>query len=246
MAFDDKRFNRIFSATILIGMAVMTILATFFKWNTTDTGKMILIVSAIGSIFGVLSTVCAANGRIATFLFGFFDVTIYAVICFISGRYGNAALHALYFVPMQIIGFSQWKKRGAGSKKEVKARRFTGRQWAIYLGIFALSLIAAYLILNRFDHSESHTLIKMLVLADAFSTVCNILGQYLMSNAYMNQWFFWIGVNVSSIIMWSLTLASGESYALIYVIKYSFYLINAVNGLRIWLKLSAHSAEAAD
>ena len=100
-------------------------------------------------------------------------------------------------------------------------------------------------ILNRFDHSESHTLIKMLVLADAFSTVCNILGQYLMSNAYMNQWFFWIGVNVSSIIMWSLTLASGESYALIYVIKYSFYLINAINGLRIWLNLIASGTEVA-
>ena len=61
-----------------------------------------------------------------------------------------------------------------------------------------------------------------------------------MSTAYMDQWIFWIGVNISSVLMWSLTLASSpaDSYALVYLIKYSFYLLNSLNGLRIWLKLS--------
>ena len=61
-----------------------------------------------------------------------------------------------------------------------------------------------------------------------------------MSAAYMEQWIFWIGVNISSILMWSLSLAAnpGDSYTLIYVIKYSFYLLNAINGLRLWIKMS--------
>ena len=32
---------------------------------------------------------------------------------------------------------------------------------------------------------------KWLVLMDAFSMMCNILGQYLLSTAYMEQWIFW-------------------------------------------------------
>ena len=62
----------------------------------------------------------------------------------------------------------------------------------------------------------------------------------VLSTAYMEQWICWIGVNVSTIIMWVLTLRQepGSSFALIYVVKYSFYLLNSLNGLRIWLKLS--------
>ena len=56
----------------------------------------------------------------------------------------------------------------------------------------------------------------------------------------MEQWYFWLGVNVSTIVMWVLTLRQDPSstYASIYVVKYSFYLLNALNGLRIWYNLS--------
>jgi nicotinamide mononucleotide transporter len=74
---------------------------------------------------------------------------------------------------------------------------------------------------------------------DALAMVCNIFGQYLMSTAYMEQWYFWLGVNIFSIIMWAQTLkGASDSYAIIYIIKYSFYMVNALNGLRIWLRLS--------
>ena len=81
---------------------------------------------------------------------------------------------------------------------------------------------------------------KWLVFLDAFSMMCNILGQYLLSTAYMDQWYFWIAVNVSTILMWVLTLRQDpdSAFAHIYIVKYSFYLLNSLNGLRIWLKLS--------
>ena len=61
-----------------------------------------------------------------------------------------------------------------------------------------------------------------------------------MSTAYMEQWIFWLAVNVTSIGMW---LFSDKSFASVYIVKYSFYLINALNGLRIWLKLSRPEAK---
>ena len=236
----DKTFNKWFNTFILVGMAVVTVVVTAVKFKDADSGRAMLVISAFGSLMGVLSTVCAANGRILTFLFGLIDVTIYGVMCLIGTRYGNAALHLLYFLPMQFVGYFQWRKRGAEEEKKVQARRLDGKQWLLYGSIFLVGLIVSYFILAAFDKTEAAGVVKWLVVMDAFSMMCNILGQYLLSTAYMEQWYFWLGVNVSTIVMWVLTLRQDPSstYASIYVVKYSFYLLNALNGLRIWYNLS--------
>jgi len=236
----DKQFNQYFNAFIVVGMAVVTVLVTAIKFRSAENGQWLLLISAFGSLMGVLSTVLSANGRILTFLFGLIDVTIYGAMCLAGARYGNAALHLLYFLPMQFVGFFQWKKRGAKADKEVKARRLSGKQWLLYGGLFLAGLVIAYYVLLAMDKTEAAGVVKWLVLMDAFSMMCNLIGQYLLSTAYMDQWFFWIGVNISTIIMWVLTLRQdpGSAYATIYIVKYSFYLLNSFNGLRIWLNLS--------
>lgn len=237
----EDRFNKVFNAVILIGMTVAMVLTTVFKLQSAESGRFLLIVAAFGSLMGVLSTVCSANGKIWTFFFGLLDVSIYAAMCFIGAKYGNAALHALYFFPMQFVGFFQWRKRGAEGKSQVKARRFSPKQWFTAAGAFLALSVVVYSILAHFDRGAADSFLKVAVLADAVSTVCNLIGQLLLSMAYMEQWFFWIGVNVFTIMMWTVTLAKGEGdtgFSVIYIIKYSFYLLNSLNGLRIWLKLS--------
>ena len=233
----EKTFNKWFNIFILAGMAVATVLMTAFKFHNAENGRILLIISALGSLAGVCSTVFSANGRILTFLFGVIDVSIYGVVCLIGMKFDNAALHLLYFLPMQLVGYLQWKQRGAGSGEQVRARRLNGKQWGrcilavVGVSVFLFSVHYGMIRLgfqDKFDYP------------DMFSTVCNIIGLYLMSTAFMDQWFFWIGVNVFSVIMWSV---SSEPYSMIYLIKYYFYLINSLNGLRIWLKLSRPEAK---
>ena len=237
---DDKTFNKWFNTFILVGMAVVTVVVTAIKFKDADSGKAMLLISAFGSLMGVLCTVLAANGRILTFLFGILDVSIYGVMCLIGTKYGNAALHLLYFLPMQFVGYFQWKNRGAHEEKKVQARRLSGKQWLLYGGIFLVGLVAAYFILAALDKKEAAGVIKWVAMADAFSMMCNILGQYLLSTAYVEQWYFWILVNISTIIMWVLTIRQepDSAFAHIYIVKYSFYLLNSLNGLRIWYNLS--------
>ena len=236
----EKQFNKAFNTFVLVGMAVVTVLVTAIKFRSAENGQWLLVISALGSLMGVLSTVLSANGRILTFLFGFIDVSIYGAMCLAGARYGNAALHLLYFLPMQVVGVFQWKKRGTDGGSEVKARRLSGKQWMLFGSLFLAGLVIAYFVLAAMDKTEAAGVVKWLVLMDAFSMMCNLVGQYLLSTAYMDQWFFWIGVNVASVAMWVLTLREDASsaYAVIYVVKYSFYFINSLNGLRIWLRLS--------
>ena len=236
----SEQFNKWFNAFILIGMAVVTVLVLAFKLRDAQDGQALLIIAAAGSLCGVLANVLSANGRILTFLFGLIDVTVYGVMCLTGAKYGNAALHLLYFLPMQVVGFFQWKGRGADGKEQVRARRLTGRGWLLWGGIFLAGLVAAYFILSALDKTEAAGAVRWLVLMDALSMMCNLIGQYLLSTAYKEQSVIWIGVNISSVLMWVLTLRQSpdSSYALVYVVKYSFYLLNSLNGLRIWLNLS--------
>jgi len=247
---DNNKFNKYFSAFVLVGMAIATVAATALRFGpASPQARMLLLVSAFGSLMGVTATVLSANGLIITFLFGLLDVAIYGAVCLFnwyngSSGLGNAILHFVYFVPMQFVGFAQWKRRGKDSSGSVKARRLTPRQRWLATLIFLAGTAIAYIIIAQFDRSAADTFIKTAVVLDVLPLVCNILGQLLMSTAYMEQWIFWIGVNIFSLAMWGNTLAKdpGSSYAIIYLIKYFFYLINSVNGLRNWLRMSRENA----
>ncbi len=78
------------------------------------------------------------------------------------------------------------------------------------------------------------------VFFDAAVLTFNIVGQILMSLAYMEQWVLWNIVNVSNIGLWGIIMITEPQgdYTIVMFIKYCFYLINSINGLRIWLKLS--------
>jgi len=249
---NEKTFNKYFNAFILIGMTVAVVLATIMKTGGSTVSNALIIISALGALMGVLSSVSTANGWIITFLFGLLDVSIYGIMCFVNWRgghsgLGNAILHMVYFVPMQFVGFFQWKKLKGGEKEQLKAKRLDLKGWLLVTVFFLLGSVVAYLVLARFDKSNAETFLKTAVILDVLPLMCNIVGQFLMSTAYMDQWIFWIGVNVSSILMWSFTLSkSPDSFALIYIIKYSFYLINSINGLRIWLALSRKNPLAID
>lgn len=241
----EHTFNKWFSVFILAGMTIALILATAIKLQDPQSSRALLLISAFGSLMGVIATICSANGKIITFFFGLLDVALYGAICLVnwshgSSGLGNAVLHFVYFVPMQFVGFAQWRRRGNDVQGHVKARRLDGRQRLLYAGIFLAGSVVAYFIIARFDRSAADTFIKTAVVLDVLPLMCNILGQLLMSTAYMEQWIFWIGVNIFSIVMWCFTLKNdpGSSYAVIYIIKYGFYLLNSFNGLRRWIALS--------
>ena len=73
---------------------------------------------------------------------------------------------------------------------------------------------------------------------DSATTVLSIIAQALMALAFMEQWALWIITNVISVVMWSVCVAGGEEHAGLMVIMWVFYLLNSLNGLRVWMRLS--------
>ena len=195
-------------------------------------------VGSIAAVAGVLCVVLVAKGSIWNYLFGLVNVSMYAYISYKADLYGDAALNALYYVPMQFIGWWQWRKRGAAMSQaeagdrgvQVKARRFTWEQRLMLgLGCAAAVIVGGY-VLKYFGDPQPFK--------DSATTVLSIVAQALMALAFMEQWALWIITNVISVAMWSICVARGEAHAGVMVIMWVFYLLNSINGLRVWLKLS--------
>lgn len=201
------------------------------------TGTLDLVGSLAG-ITGVLCVVLVAKGSIWNYLFGLVNVSLYAYISYKASLYGDAVLNAFYYVPMQFIGYWQWRKRGAavsqaeadGKGVQVKARRFTwGQRILLALGCTA-AVVAGGFILRHFGDPQPFK--------DSTTTILSIVAQALMALAFMEQWALWIITNIVSVVMWCICVARGEAHAGVMVIMWVFYLLNSINGLRVWLKLS--------
>ena len=201
------------------------------------TGTMDVLGSVAG-ITGVLCVVLVAKGSIWNYAFGLVNVSLYAWISYKAALYGDAGLNALYYLPMQFIGWWQWRKRGAaisesesaGEGVQVKARRLDWSQRVLLaLGCFAAVTAVGFLLKYLGDPQP---------FKDSATTVLSIVAQALMAWAFMEQWALWIITNVISVIMWSVCVLRGEAHAGVMVIMWVFYLLNSINGFRVWLKLS--------
>ena len=107
---------------------------------------------------------------------------------------------------------------------------------ALFVLVYAAVLALAWLI----AHFQGNVAWAKMAF-DSAVTTANIVALVLMAKAYMEQWYLWTLVNITSIILWIIVLSSGEGseYTVVQLIKYSFYLLNGLNAIRIWLKLSA-------
>lgn len=221
----------LFDWFLIVGVIASNIIYTVLSGNLD-------LVGSIAGIAGVLCVVLVAKGSIWNYLFGIVNVSMYAYISYKAALYGDAALNALYYVPMQFIGFWQWRKRGAvlneaeagGNAVQVKARRFDWKQRALLFSGCAVAVIAVGFLLRYFGDPQPFK--------DSTTTVLSIVAQALMALAFMEQWVLWIITNVVSVVMWAVCVARGEAHAAVMMIMWSFYLLNSLNGLRVWLKLS--------
>jgi nicotinamide mononucleotide transporter len=196
------------------------------------------VVGSVAGIAGVLCVVLVAKGSIWNYVFGLVNVSMYAYISYKASLFGDAALNALYYLPMQFIGWWQWRKRGAslssseasGNAVQVNARRFSLKQRMVLAFGCVAAVIACGFLLEHLGDPQPFK--------DSATTVLSIVAQALMALAFMEQWVLWIITNIISVIMWAVCVARGEAHAALMVIMWSFYLLNSINGLRVWLKLS--------
>ncbi len=222
--FDRINTLKPFDWVLILGVVVSNIVHMIL------TGSFDIMGSLAG-ITGVVCVVLVAKGNILNYLFGLINVSLYAIISFKAELYGDAALNALYYLPMQFIGWMLWlKKRESDVSVTIVGRRLNLKERAVLAVVsVSLVLIVAFILKKAGDPQP---------LKDSATTVLSVIAMFLMVKTYMEQWVLWVTVNIISIVMWTIAYANGVEHSLLMVIMWIFYLANSVNGWINWAKLT--------
>ena len=183
---------------------------------------------ALASAFcGITYTLLAGKGNPLCYLIGLTGSAFYIYLAYSNNLWGNCLLYALYFVPMQVIGFLKWNKNLKQDKYEVIKATLTKRENII---LFSVALfISLFVIFVFFKTGDSNPIV------DGLTTVFSILGMYLTVRRAIEQWYVWAGVNLMSLIMWIIIAFQGTKvYST--VLMWFVYFILAIYFYREWKK----------
>lgn len=205
---------------LLIACITITILSIY--WGDSLMG----IVSATT---GVASVVCTGKGKLSAYTFGLINSILYAIISYEAKLYGETMLNALYYVPMQFVGFYVWSKHMNNNTKEVEKRHMTWNGRFILLISIIVSTYLYGLLLNHLGDA--------MPFIDSFTTASSIIALIISVSMYAEQWWIWVAVDIFSVYMWWCNFASGSDN-MATLLMWVVYLGNAIIMLIKWEKES--------
>ncbi len=205
---------------IWLGVASAVILALSVYWKD----NMIGIISALTGVWCVIFT---GKGKRSSFIFGMVNVLCYIYIAWNAKFYGEVMLNAIYYVPMNVVGWILWTKHMNDETGEVKKERMSLNSSAIIYALTLVSIVGYGYILKLLGGNLPYV--------DSMSTVVAVVAQILSVKRFAEQWILWIVVNVVSVVMWGINFArGGEDMATLAM--WSVYLLNAIFMYIKWRK----------
>lgn len=176
------------------------------------------VQALISAVCGITYTVFAGKGYPVCYLFGVTGSSFYAYISAQNALWGNVFLYLGYYVPMQILGFWQWRKHLKQDKNEIVKTSLKLKEFFIII----LCSVGLVIILAAFlgTTADKHPIL------DSITTIFSISGMYLTVRRCIEQWLFWMIVNALSLLMWlNIALQGGRVYST--VIMWAVYLFLA-------------------
>lgn len=209
---------------LVIACAIITGLSIY--WQDT-------LMGIISSTTGVACVVCTGKGKLSAYLFGLVNSVLYAIISFNAHLYGETMLNAIYYVPMQFVGFYVWNKHMNSETKEVEKRHMDMKGRLLLL----IVMIAATYVYGLFLRSIGDAM----PFVDSFTTVSSVIAMIISVKMFAEQWWIWVAVDVFSVYMWWCNFKTGEDN-MATLLMWTVYLGNTIIMLVKWEKES-HSKE---
>lgn len=197
-------------AWLLIACAVITGLSIY--WQDT-------LMGIISATTGVACVVCTGKGKLSAYVFGLVNCVLYAIISYKAHLYGETMLNALYYVPMQFIGFYIWSKNMDKETHEVKKIHMKNSTRILWLLVMIVATIVYGFILKKLGDA--------MPFVDSFTTVSSVVAMIVSVKMYSEQWWIWILVDIFSVYMWWTNFSAGNDN-MATLLMWIIYLGNAI------------------
>lgn len=183
------------------------------------------VMGIISSTTGVACVVCTGKGKLSAYIFGLINSVLYALIAYKATLYGETMLNALYYVPMQFVGFYIWSKNMNSETHEV-AKKYMKNSGRIILLLSILTATYFYGLILRF-------LGDAMPFVDSFTTVSSVVAMIVSVKMFAEQWWIWVAVDIFSVYMWWCDFQSGSDN-MATLLMWVVYLGNAIIMLVKW------------
>ena len=195
---------------LLIACAIITGLSIY--WQDT-------LMGIISATTGVACVICTGKGKLSAYVFGLVNCILYAIISYEARLYGETMLNALYYVPMQFIGFYIWSKNMNKETHEVKKIHMKNSSRIFWLFVMIIATIVYGLILKKLGDA--------MPFVDSFTTVSSVVAMIVSVKMYSEQWWIWILVDIFSVYMWWTNFSIGNDN-MATLLMWVVYLGNAI------------------
>lgn len=195
----------------------MTILQSIFEYFNHFWGY----VELLGTIASLICVYLAVKQNIWTWFWGAIGVALFGPMFYAYNLYSDMGLQLFFFLPMQVVGWYWWMKKGPNHNDDLPVSSLSIRAsiWTL-VGIFGATLVTGLLMLNYTDASFPY--------ADALTTWMSIAAQILMVRKYVESWALWIAMDIIAIPIYAakgLLIVSG---------LYELFLVLATIGGVAW------------
>lgn len=216
----------------------MTDLLRFFDINSTFftvIGYPMSYIEFFGTLFTIWCVWLTAKAKVLSWPIGIVGTVLYFILFYQIHLYSDLIEQA-YFLVTGLIGWWAWTHAGkndANAEKDLKVKRNTLKENALYVGIIAVgTLVLTYVVMRLnvwlpayFPEPAS------LPLLDAFTTVMSFVAQWLLVRKRVESWVLWIIVDVIAVGLYWYKDVKFIS------LEYVLFCFIAVAGLLKWLKL---------
>lgn len=186
---DFKGWKKLEYLWLFLAVGIISVLC--YNWKSSP-------IDYVSSITGVLCVILVAKKKTSNYIYGFVNIVLYAYLAYKNKLYGDFMLNAVFYFPMQFIGFYLWNKFS-----NIKTRSLSLKN-IVKLAILSALIILAYSnILKQIG--------GIATLADSTSTVLSIIATFLMIFKFSEQWLCWIVVNTVSVFMWIIAFKGGST-----------------------------------
>lgn len=177
------------------------------------------LLSLVSSITGIISVILCSQKKISQFFWSFIQLFTYSILAYRQHFYGELVENAFYFITM-LIGMWLWYTSYNKEKAEIEVKSLSKSDFIITIIFMIIAITILYAFLKKTNDSQP--------LMDAISTVPAFIAQILLMTRYKENWYFWLIIDVASVIMW------GIANDWIMVAQYVFWSINCIYGLKKW------------
>lgn len=206
----------------LIWLAISTLIIAGLSiyWGDNWFG----ITSALTGVWCVILT---GKGKVTAFIVGLVNTLMYAWIAYNSKYYGEVMLNALYYAPMQFVGFYAWSKHMNEETHEVDKKRMNVKQLSFWVVVACVSVVGYGYFLKSLGGNLPYF--------DAFTTCLSVIAMIVSVKRYMEQWVLWIFIDIVTVYLWYMDYALGNDNVAT-LLMWVVYLLNAVFQLVKWYK----------